>query len=204
MVDWEEIKDIKALAKVKTVEEMLPKQAKNQITKWINAKIWEEQYRIIEETLMMDGTIEEACMLAWITVPTYYNHKNSNPEFARRIAIARQFPKLIARAAVQRRIRQWDAKTALRFLELRDRRYNATPWYWGDEETTTENLPKVQFISVPSNEWADQWKNDSQTPTGQSYVSDTSVSSWESEKLTPWENEEEALRRLDSLSSSNG
>ena len=120
MIDWEEIKDLNTLAKIKTVDEMLPKPAKNQLTRWDRAKIWEEQYRIIEETLMMDGTIEEACMLAWITVPTYYNHKNSNPEFARRVAIARQFPKLIARAAVQRRIRQWDAKTALRFLELRD------------------------------------------------------------------------------------
>lgn len=201
MTDWEEIKDIRTLAKVKSVEEMLPKPAKNQITKWINAKIWEDQYRIIEETLMMDGTIEEACMLAWITVPTYYNHKNSNPEFARRIAIARQFPKLIARAAVQRRIRQWDAKTALRFLELRDRRYTAVPWMSEDWEQWWQDLPKVQFISVPSNEW-NTTNPDSQMNTKQESVWQWSVSSW-SEKVTPWENEEEALRRLDSLSFSN-
>ena len=200
-LDWEEVKDVKTLAKVKSVEEMLPKPAVNQLTRWDRAKIWEEQYRIIEETLMMDGTIEEACMLAWITVPTYYNHKNSNPEFARRIAIARQFPKMIARAAVQRRIRQWDAKTALRFLELRDKRYKADPM---PEEWENNTAPVVQFISVASNEWADQWKNDSQTPIEQNSASDISVSSWESEKLTPWENEEEALRRLDSLNSSNG
>jgi hypothetical protein len=199
-MDWEEVKDLKTLSKVKSVEEMLPKPAKNQITKWINAKIWEEQYRIIEETLMMDGTIEEACMLAWITVPTYYNHKNSNPEFARRVAIARQFPKLIARAAVQRRIRQWDAKTALRFLELRDKRYKAEPVLEGWEENAA---PVVQFISVPSDEWANNTTNqDYQTSTKQNSAYEWSVSSWE--KMTPWENEEEALRRLDSLSSSNG
>jgi hypothetical protein len=149
----------------------------------------------------MDGTIEEACMLAWITVPTYYNHKNSNPEFARRIAIARQFPKLIARAAVQRRIRQWDAKTALRFLELRDRRYTAVPWMSEDWEQWWQDLPKVQFISVPSNEW-NTTNPDSQMNTKQESVWQWSVSSW-SEKVTPWENEEEALRRLDSLSFSN-
>lgn len=198
MVDWEEVKDIKALAKVKTVEEMLPKQAKNQITKWINAKIWEEQYRIIEETLMMDGTIEEACMLAWITVPTYYNHKNSNPEFARRVAIARQFPKLIARAAVQRRIRQWDAKTALRFLELRDKRYKPEPIA---EEWEEETTPVVQFISVASNEW-NTTNHDSQTNTKQESVWPWYVSSWE--KVTPRENEEEALKRLNSSNSNNG
>lgn len=196
-MDWEEVKDLKTLAKVKGVEEMLPKPAKNQIAKWNNAKIWEEQYRIIEETLMMDGTIEEACILAWITVPTYYNHKNSNPEFARRIEIARQFPKLIARAAVQRRIRQWDAKTALKFLELRDKRYKAEPVLEEWEETTA---PVVQFISVASNEW-NTTNPDSQMNTKQESVWPWSVSSWE--KVTPRENEEEALRRLDSLSFSS-
>jgi hypothetical protein len=198
-MDWEEIKDLKTLAKIKTVDDMLPKPAKNQLTRWDRAKIWEEQYRIIEETLMMDGTIEEACMLAWITVPTYYNHKNSNPEFARRVAIARQFPKLIARAAVQRRIRQWDAKTALRFLELRDKRYKAEPM---PEEWEENTAPVVQFISVASNEWVENWTNhDSQSDTKQESVWPWSVSSWE--KVTPWENEEEALRRLDSLSFSS-
>ena len=198
-MDWEEIKDLKTLAKVKSVDDMLPKPAKNQLTRWDRAKIWEEQYRIIEETLMMDGTIEEACMLAWITVPTYYNHKNSNPEFARRVAIARQFPKMIARAAVQRRIRQWDAKTALRFLELRDKRYKADPI---PEEWESNTAPVVQFISVASNEWAENWTNhDSQSDIKQESAYDSSVSSWE--KVTPWENEEEALRRLDSLSFSS-
>ena len=193
-MDWEEVKDVKTLAKVKTVEEMLPKPAINQIQKWNAAKIWEEQYRIIEETLKMDWTIEEGCMLAWISVPSYYKHKEKNPEFARRMEVARQFPKLIARAAVQRRIRQWDAKTALRFLELRDKRYKAEPVYEWEEENTA---PVVQFISVPSDEWVSNTTNqDSQTPTKQSSAFEWSASTWE--KVTPRENEEEMLRRLGS------
>lgn len=193
-MDGEEVKDFKTLAKVKTVEEMLPKIAENQISKWNAAKIWEEQYRIIEETLKMDWTIEEWCMLAWISVPSYYKHKEKNPDFARRMEVARQFPKLIARAAVQRRIRQWDAKTALRFLELRDKRYKAEPVYEWEEENTA---PVVQFISVASNEWASNTTSqDSQMSTKQSSAFDWSVSLWE--KMTPRENEEEMLRRLDS------
>lgn len=193
-MEGEEVKDLKTLAKVKTVEEMLPKIAENQISKWNAAKIWEEQYRIIEETLKMDWTIEEWCMLAWISVPSYYKHKEKNPDFARRMEVARQFPKLIARAAVQRRIRQWDAKTALRFLELRDKRYKTEPVYEWEEENTT---PVVQFISVASNEWASNTTSqDSQMSTKQSSAFDWSVSSWE--KMTPRENEEEMLRRLDS------
>lgn len=193
-MDGEEVKDLKTLAKVKTVEEMLPKIAENQISKWNAAKIWEEQYRIIEETLKMDWTIEEWCMLAWISVPSYYKHKEKNPDFARRMEVARQFPKLIARAAVQRRIRQWDAKTALRFLELRDKRYKTEPVYEWEEENTA---PVVQFISVASNEWASNTTSqDSQMSTKQSSAFDWSVSSWE--KMTPRENEEEMLRRLGS------
>ena len=191
-MDWEEVKDLKTLTKIKSVEEMLPKPAANQTFKR-NPTIWEDEYRIIEECLMMDCTVEEAVTTAWISYNSFINHKNKNPDFALRVERAKQFPKMIARAAVQRRIRQWDAKTALEFLKLRDKkRYNSVPWV--DDEWKVEWAAKVQFISIPSNEWADQSNNDSQTPTNASSASATSASF--SEPLTPWENEEEALRRL--------
>jgi hypothetical protein len=189
---WEEVTKVTDLAKVKSVDEMLPKPWKNQTFKKAPT-IWEDEYRIIEECLMMDCTVEEAVTTAWISYNSFINHKNKNPDFALRVERAKQFPKMVARAAVQRRIRQWDAKTALEFLKLRDKkRYN--PVQWLDDEWQLESAAKVQFISVPSEEWADQWKSDSQTSTNASSASPTSVSF--SEPLTPWENEEEALRRL--------
>lgn len=54
---------------------------------------------------MMDATIEEACMAAGISVPSYYKHKDKHPEFERRMAIAKEYPKVAARAAVMKRIR---------------------------------------------------------------------------------------------------
>lgn len=189
---WEEVTKVTDLAKVKSVDEMLPKPWKNQTFKKAPT-IWEDEYRIIEECLMMDCTVEEAVTTAWISYNSFINHKNKNPDFALRVERAKMFPKMVARAAVQRRIRQWDAKTALEFLKLRDKkRYN--PVQWLDDEWQLESAAKVQFISVPSEEWADQWKSDSQTSTNASSASPTSVSF--SEPLTPWENEEEALRRL--------
>lgn len=201
-MQWEEVKDIKTLAKVKWVEEMVPvPMGDNQISKWTGARIWEEQYRIIEETLKMDGTIEEWCILAWISVPAYYKHREKNPDFARRMDIARQFPKLIARAAVQRRIRQWDAKTALRFLELRDKKRYTSDTNVSDEQQEN-TAPVVQFISVASNEWANNTTSpDSQTNTKQEYAWPWYSSS--SEPMTPRENEEQVLRNIDSLSFSN-
>lgn len=190
VIEW--IKPTKSeLAKVKSVEEMVPKPAKNQLAS-SSPTIWEEQYSIIEECLKMDGTVEEACILAWISVPSYYHHRKINPDFARRMDIAKKFPKIIARAAVQKRIRQWDSRTALRFLELRDKRYKAEPTL----EETENNTPVVQFISVASNEWAEK---DWQTSTEPKSVSEWFASSWEVEKKTPWENEDQALRNLDSL-----
>lgn len=200
MEEGQEVKWM-SLAKVQSVEEMVPIPAVNQIEKWENAKIWEEQYRIIEDTLKMDGTVEEACILAGISVPSYYKHRNKNPDFARRMDVARQFPKLIARAAVQRRIRQWDAKTALRFLELRDKqRYTSDIGVREDDGQA--KAPVVQFISVASDEWTKNTTNpDSQTSTRPEYVWPSYSSSWEPE--TPWENEEQALRNIDSLTFSN-
>lgn len=189
---WEEVTKVTDLAKVKSVDEMLPKPWKNQTFKK-TPTIWEDEYRIIEECLMMDCTVEEAVTTAWISYNSFINHKNKNPDFALRVERAKQFPKMIARAAVQRRIRQWDARTALEYLKLRDKkRYNTVPWL--DEEWKVEWASKVKFISIPSNEWADQSNNDSQTPTNASSASVTSASF--SEPLTPRENEDEALRRL--------
>lgn len=193
--DWQEVKGL-ALSKVKSVEEMLPKPAENQLNK-PNPKIWETEYRIIEETLMMDWTIEQWCMLAGISLQSYYKHKEKNPDFARRMEIARQFPKMVARAAIQKRIRQWDAKVALDYLKLRDRFYKED----AKEEIETNKAPVVQFISVASDEWADQQKNDFQTPTKQNSYSEWFATSWE--KLTPRENEEQALRNIDYLTSSD-
>lgn len=194
----EEVKDIKTLAKIKTVEEMLPKTAEENQIQRTNPKIWEAEYKIIEECLQLDWTIEQWCMLAGISVQSYYKHREKNPEFARRMDIARQFPKMIARAAIQRRIRQWDAKVALDYLKLRDKFYTED----SKDEGEKSSAPRVQFISVASNEWADQSNSDSQTPINVSSVSDTSATS--SENQMPWENEEEVLRRLDSSNFSNG
>lgn len=193
MIEGEEVKDTNTLAKVKTVDELLPKPVEKPST-----KIWEREYKIIEECLQLDWTIEQGCMLAGISVPSYYKHREKNPDFARRMDIAKQFPKMVARAAIQKRIRQWDAKTALEYLKLRDKFYKpevVEEW----EETTA---PVVQFISVASNEW-NTTNPDIQNDTKPSSVWQWYSNSWEVEKQTPRENEEQVLRNLDSLSFSN-
>lgn len=193
MIEGEEVKDTNTLAKVKTVDELLPKPVDKPST-----KIWEREYKIIEECLQLDWTIEQGCMLAGISVPSYYKHREKNPDFARRMDIAKQFPKMVARAAIQKRIRQWDAKTALEYLKLRDKFYKPEVV----EEGETETAPVVQFISVASNEW-NTTNTDIQNDTKPNSVSEWYASSWEVEKQTPWENEEQVLRNLDSLSFSN-
>lgn len=188
MIEWQEIKDANTLARVKSVDDMVPKPIAKP-----NATIWEREYKIIEECLQLDGTIEQWCMLAWISVPSYYKHREKNPDFARRMDIAKQFPKMVARAAIQKRIRQGDARTALEYLKLRDKFYKPEMV----DEWEKETAPVVQFISVASNEWVDLQK--SIEPKS---ASEWSATSWE--RQTPWENEEEVLKRLDSLSSSIG
>lgn len=196
MIEGTELVDKSEQSKVKSVYEMMPKTSETNLRKhsWWSPKLTEEHFSIIESCLRLDFTIKEACDAAGIGTTSYYNYYNNDEDFALRMDRAKAFPKQMARTAVMKRIWQWDAKTALRYLELRDKdRYNTVPWLTENWEQDKE-LPKVQFISVPSNEWADQWKNDSQTPTNVSSVSDTSATSWE--KQTPRENEEEALRRL--------
>lgn len=191
MVDWKEVTDLKTLSKVKSVEEMIPRTGANQV-RLANPKIWEEQYRIIEDALRMDCTIEEACMYAWISVPSYYKHREKDEDFAVRMDRARQFPKMMARAAVMRRIAQWDSKTALRYLELRDKRFK--PDHQEEEQWSWKT--KVEFTLVKTiNEWVDQQTSDSQSATEQNSASDSSVTLLENR--TPWENAETVLGNLD-------
>jgi hypothetical protein len=176
---------------------MLPKNMDvNLRSRWNAVKITEEHFKIIEDCLRLDFTITEACDAAGISLSSYYHHYKTNEDFALRMDRARNFPKQMARTAVMRRIWQWDAKTALRYLELRDKRYKADEVVEEWEENTA---PVVQFISVASNEWASNTTNpDTQNDTEQKSVSDLSVSSSEmwTEGQTWWENEEEVLRRL--------
>lgn len=196
--DGQEVKDFNDLSKVKSVYEMMPSNmAENQRLKW-NAHITEGHLKTIEDCLRLDFTIGEACDAAGISVSSYYHYYKKDPDFALRMDRAKNFPKQMARTAVMKRIWQWDAKTALRYLELRDKnRYNTVPWLNEEWENEWRELPKVQFISVPSNEWASNTTNpDTQSDIEQKYVSDSSATS--SENQTWWENEEEVLRRLSS------
>ena len=199
VMEGKEITDLKTLSKVKSVEEMLPTPATNQLSS--NApKIGEEQYNIIESCLKLDCTIEDACMYAWISVPSYYKHREKNPDFAIRMDRARQFPKMMARAAVQKRIAQWDSRTALEYLKLRDKRYKENAIEEWDIDTKT----KVEFTIVKTiNEWVDQPTNDSQTPTSASSAYDSYANSWENTETTPRENSEQVLKNLSSSNFSN-
>lgn len=192
-----EMVDRTELSRVKTVHEMLPKNMDTNLrSRWNAVKIWEEHFKIIEDCLRLDFTITEACDAAGISLSSYYHHYKTDEDFALRMDRARNFPKQMARTAVMRRIWQWDAKTALRYLELRDKRYKADEVVEEWEENTA---PVVQFISVASNEWASNTTSpDTQNDIEQKSVSDSSVSFWEmwTENQTWWENEEEVLRRL--------
>lgn len=140
-------------------------------------------------------------MYAGISVASYYVHRRKNPDFALRMDRAKQFPKMMARAAVMKRIAQWDANTALKYLTLRDKRYSED----SIEEIWWQEKVKVEFSLVPAKEkpWAEDPQNDYQTLTNVSSASEWYANSSENEKMTPWENEEEALRRLDSSNFSN-
>lgn len=192
--EWEEVIKTTDLAKIKSVHEMMPQMAeKNLRRKWGRPQLTEEHFSIIENCLRLDFTITEACDAAWISLSSYYNYYNNDEDFALRMDRAKDFPKMMARTAVMRRIWQWDAKTALRYLELRDKRFKEDHV---EEEWGADNKTKVEFTLVSTVSWADQSENDSQTPTKQNLPYDSSVSSWEVEKLTPWENEDSILEKL--------
>ena len=79
----------------------------------------------------------------------------------------------------------------MEFIKLRDRRYKPEAV---EEEWEKTKAPVVQFISVASNEWADQSKNDIQNDIKQNSASDSYANSSEQgidEIESPRENDEQ-------------
>jgi hypothetical protein len=111
---------------------------------------------------------------------------------------ARNWTKLIARAAVSNEIWKWNAKVALEFLKMRDKRYANSEIV----DDVVDNSKVVQFISVNTNkEWESTTVHDWQTDTEQKLSSEWSVNIWENDvepKMTWWDNEKEMLKRLNS------
>lgn len=164
----------------------------------------EECADILENAFKMDATVEEACILAWISPATYYKRLKEDPTLKRRMDLAKDWSKMVAHAAIYKKMSQGDAKIALQFLKLRDKRYkDVTIWWWVEWEDW--KAPIVQFISVDTNKW-DGIKVQWQTDTEQKLYSEWYVNMWESneERKTNWENEEQVLRNIDLWASNSG
>lgn len=177
-----------------------------EIVEW---KVWrpnlnETHYAVLEAALKMDCTVDEACALAGIARATYYKYAKQYEWFKVRMQRAIDYPKILARAAVQNQIWKWDGKLALKYLQLRDSRLKES-WPIA-EETEQTQAPVVQFISVaPTNKWIDN-QDRSQSDIEPKSASDTSVTILENnveERKTKgiWENEAEILERLNWVTS---
>lgn len=165
----------------------------------------EECADILENAFKMDATVEEACILAWISPSTYYKRINQDATLKRRMELAKDWSKMIAHAAIYNKMRKGDAKIALQFLKLRDKRYKDVTIWWAVEWEDWK-APIVQFISVDTNKWQKSTTSpDEQTDTEQKLLSDWYVNISENsvEKKTNWENEEQVLRNIDLWASNN-
>ena len=166
----------------------------------------EENIHILETAFKMDATVSEACTLAWISEATYYKRINQDPTLKRRLELAKDWSKMIAHAAIYKKMSQWDAKIALQFLKLRDKRYKEVSSNW-EIEWEDWKAPIVQFISVDTNKWqksttTNEQANDTEQKLSSEWYANTSESEV-TEKKTNWENEEQVLRNLASWASSN-
>lgn len=170
----------------------------NLVPKFRRKSVIEDSLDTLEQAFRLDATVDEACVLAGISPATYYSYmsKPENEEAKLRMEQARNWTKLIARAAVSNEIWKWNAKIALEFLKMRDKRYANNELV----DDVVDNSKVVQFISVNTNkEWDGTSQTDWVNATEQKLHSDLSVTIWENEtKMTWWDNEKEMLKRLNS------
>lgn len=172
----------------------------NLVPKFRRKSVIEDSLDTLEQAFRLDATVDEACVLAGISPATYYSYMSrpENEEAKLRMEQARNWTKLIARAAVSNEIWKWNAKVALEFLKMRDKRYANNELV----DDVVDNSKVVQFISVNTNkEWESTTAHDWVTDTEQKLSSEWYVNIWENDvepKMTGWDNEKEMLKRLNS------
>ena len=170
----------------------------NLVPKFRRKSVIEDSLDTLEQAFRLDATVDEACVLAGISPATYYSYMSrpENEEAKLRMEQARNWTKLIARAAVSNEIWKWNAKVALEFLKMRDKRYANNELV----DDVVDNSKVVQFISVNTNKEWDGTNSQWPTDTEQKLSSEWYVNTWESvePKMTWWDNEKEMLKRLNS------
>ena len=169
----------------------------NLVPKFRRKSVIEDSLDTLEQAFRLDATVDEACVLAGISPATYYSYMSrpENEEAKLRMEQARNWTKLIARAAVSNEIWKWNAKVALEFLKMRDKRYANNELV----DDVVDNSKVVQFISVNTNKEWDGTNSQWPTDTEQKLSSEWSVNTWESvvePKMTGRDNEKEMLKRL--------
>jgi len=80
------------------------------------SKLIPENVKKLEEAFAFDSTIEEACYYAGISMKTYHNWVNENPELLHRFKELRNRPVLLARQKVVKEL-ETDTKNAQWYLE---------------------------------------------------------------------------------------
>lgn len=94
-----------------------------------------------------DATIEQACYIAGITKPTYYDWLKQDESFSYEMEKAQEYPKWLAKNTILKAIKDGDAKTAMDFIKRREKeRYSERNEYTGaDGKELTPLL--VKFIN---------------------------------------------------------
>lgn len=170
-------------------------------TKWRPA-VTESVWVAIETALKLDCSVREACNIAGISKAAYYNHLKANPEMEQRMKRAMDYPKILARAAVQHAISRWDGKLAMKYLELRDWRFRGEEF---DDDELQEKETKQPLVWFTIVQWHQpkkveapdliEGKIDSQNDTEQKSASEWYVILWERQKSATERKSEEKIEK---------
>lgn len=90
-------------------------------------KITPEVVKKLKQIFMYDGSVEEACLYAWISKVTYYAKLKRDKDFLNEMNSARLYPYITAKKTLIKSMESENEaiaqKGAIEFLKRRDKRY---------------------------------------------------------------------------------
>ncbi len=103
-----------------------------------------EVLRKLEEAFTWGCSNREACLYADIGETTFYEYRAANSDFAKRIEVLRDSPKLKARAIINKKLNELDGDTAKWYLERKAKDEFSTK----TENTNINNNVEIDYQSL--------------------------------------------------------
>ena len=121
------------------------------------SKFTDQIIQKLKEAFKLWCTVEEACSYAEISKSSYYEWLSINKEFSDEIKIAKKYLEFKSRAVIARSLEEWNVKTAMWYLERKNKKEFNINFIENQNIDKTNNKMIIEYIEAEHSNYDQDW-----------------------------------------------